>query len=64
VNWVEHAIVLAVATGVTLLMTPVARVVGVRWGIVAHAGGRHVHKGTIPRIGGAGMFAGLVALDR
>jgi len=61
VNWVEHAIVLAVATGVTLLMTPVARRAGARWGIVAHAGGRHVHTGTVPRIGGAGMFAGLIA---
>jgi len=61
VNWVEHAIVLAVAAGVTLLTTPVARLVGARWGIVARAGGRHVHTGTVPRIGGAGMFAGLIA---
>lgn len=59
-NWPEHAIVLAVAIGVTLVMTPVARLVGLRWGIVSHAGGRHVHQGSIPRIGGAGMFAGLV----
>ncbi len=60
-SWVEHAIVLAVAAGVTLAMTPVARLVGLRWGIVSHAGGRHVHQGSIPRIGGVGMFAGLMA---
>ena len=60
-NWSEHAIVLAVAIGVTLIMTPVARIVGLRWGIVSHAGGRHVHQGSIPRIGGVGMFAGLLA---
>ena len=60
-NWPEHAIVFAVAIGVTLLMTPVARLVGLRWGIVSHAGGRHVHQGSIPRIGGVGMFAGLAA---
>lgn len=60
-NWFEHAIVLVVAAGVTLLTTPIARIVGLRWGIVSHAGGRHVHQGSIPRIGGVGMFAGLVA---
>lgn len=60
-NWAEHAIVLAVAAGVTLAMTPVARLVGLRWGIVSHAGGRHVHQGSIPRIGGVGMFSGLIA---
>ena len=60
-NWVEHAIVLAVAAAVTLVMTPVARLVGLRWGIVSHAGGRHVHQGSIPRIGGVGMFSGLLA---
>ncbi len=60
-SWSEHAIVFAVATAVTLLVTPVARLVGVRWGIVSHAGGRHVHQGAIPRIGGVGMFAGLTA---
>jgi len=61
VNWLEHAIILAVAIGVTLVTTPVVRVVGLRWGIVSHAGGRHVHQGSIPRIGGVGMFAGLLA---
>ena len=60
-NWLEHAIVLAVAAGVTLLMTPVARLVALRWGIVSRAGGRNVHQGSIPRIGGVGMFAGLAA---
>lgn len=59
--WLQHAIVVAVAAGVTLLATPLARSMGARWGIVARSGARHVHRGVVPRIGGVGMFAGLVA---
>ncbi len=60
-NLVPHLLVIATALGVTLVLTPVVRLVGVRWGIVAHSGGRHVHTGAIPRIGGVAMFAGFAA---
>ena len=60
-NLVPHLVVIGTALGVTLLVTPIVRLVGVRWGIVSHAGGRHVHSGAIPRIGGAAMFAGFVS---
>ncbi|MCL4078770.1 undecaprenyl/decaprenyl-phosphate alpha-N-acetylglucosaminyl 1-phosphate transferase [Coriobacteriia bacterium Es71-Z0120] len=51
----------AVAAAVTLALTPVVRAAGLRLGIVAHPGGRHVHRGVIPRIGGVAMFFGIVA---
>lgn len=57
----QHFIVIGVALAVTWLATPLVRIIGIRWGIVAHPGGRHVHKGAIPRIGGVAMFAGFLA---
>ena len=60
-NLVPHVAVIATALAVTLVATPLVRLVGARWGIVAHSGGRHVHQGAIPRIGGAAMFAGFAA---
>lgn len=59
-NLVPHLVVVGAALGVTLLVTPLVRLVGIRWGIVSHAGGRHVHTGAIPRIGGVAIFAGFV----
>ncbi|MDI6713138.1 MAG: MraY family glycosyltransferase [Anaerosomatales bacterium] len=50
-----------VAAAVTLALTPAVRLAGIRLGIVAHPGGRHVHSGVIPRIGGVAMFFGMVA---
>jgi UDP-GlcNAc:undecaprenyl-phosphate GlcNAc-1-phosphate transferase len=55
----QYAIVALVAALTTLALTPVVRVIGIRWGIVSHPGGRHVHKGVIPRIGGVAMFIGF-----
>ena len=34
---------------------------GLRWGIVARAGGRHLHQGAVPRTGGLALFAGVAA---
>jgi hypothetical protein len=61
VNIAHYAIVAAVALGVTLGITPLVRTAGIRWGIVSHPGGRHVHSGVVPRIGGLAMFAGVAA---
>ena len=60
-NLVPHLAVIGTALVVTLVLTPLARTVGLRWGIVAHPGGRSVHTGAIPRIGGVAMFCGLAA---
>ena len=60
-NLLPHLAVIATALVVTLVLTPLARTVGLRWGIVAHSGGRNVHTGVVPRIGGVAMFAGFAA---
>lgn len=57
----EHLVVIATSLVVTLAVTPVMRLVGNRLGIVSKAGGRHVHKGSIPRIGGVAMYVGFLA---
>jgi len=57
----QYAVLIGVAAVVTLVVTPIVRALGTKWGIVAHPGGRHVHTGLIPRIGGVAMFAGFVA---
>ena len=57
--WV-YALVLIVATGVTMLLTPVAISLGKRWGMVAVPGGRRKHKGRIPVTGGLAIFPAFV----
>lgn len=58
---IQHLSVMAAALVITWLLTPLVRLVGKRWGIVAHPGGRHVHQGAIPRIGGVAIFGGFMA---
>ncbi|KAF0208948.1 MAG: UDP-N-acetylglucosamineundecaprenyl-P N-acetylglucosaminyl 1-P [Actinobacteria bacterium] len=55
----QYSAVIVAALATTLAITPLVRLVGVRWGIVAHPGGRHVHKGLVPRIGGVALFLGF-----
>jgi UDP-N-acetylmuramyl pentapeptide phosphotransferase/UDP-N-acetylglucosamine-1-phosphate transferase len=57
--WV-YGLVLIVATGVTVLLTPVAIRLGVRWGMVAVPGGRRKHKGRVPVPGGLAIFPAFV----
>lgn len=61
VNLLEHGAVIGAALIVTWAVTPLVRLVGGRLGVVAHAGGRHVHTGSIPRVGGVAMFVGFAA---
>lgn len=60
-NVTHYVMVAAVALAVTLGSTPAVRTAGIRWGIVSHPGGRHVHSGVVPRIGGLAMFLGFAA---
>ncbi|UQA62374.1 glycosyltransferase family 4 protein [Polyangium aurulentum] len=56
----------AVAALVSALLTPLVRRLAFRLGAVSHPGGRHVHRQSIPRLGGLAMcvafFAPLVGL--
>jgi UDP-GlcNAc:undecaprenyl-phosphate GlcNAc-1-phosphate transferase len=59
-NLVEHLVVVAAAFVATVAVTPIARLAGVRWGIVSHPGGRNVHEGAIPRTGGVALVFGFL----
>jgi UDP-GlcNAc:undecaprenyl-phosphate GlcNAc-1-phosphate transferase len=58
-----YAVILAVALGVTLALTPVVRLLSVRLGAVVapSADARHVHTKPTPTLGGAAMFVGFLA---
>ena len=43
----------------TLALTPLAGMLGRRWGLVDAPGGRRKHKGVIPRTGGLALFGGF-----
>lgn len=58
---VHYVALVAVAAGVTLLLTPVARRLGLKYGVVARPGPRSVHSGEVARVGGAAIFAGVTA---
>jgi len=43
----------------TLTLTPLAGALGRRWGLVDRPGGRRMHSGVVPRIGGLALFGGF-----
>ncbi len=55
----EYGLVFCIAAGVTFLLTPVARVIALRWGAVAGVRDRDVHAIPTPRLGGVAMYAGV-----
>ena len=57
----EYARVFCIAAAVTFLLTPVVRVVALRWGAVAKPRDRDVHAIPTPRLGGVAMYGGVVA---
>ena len=57
----EYLLCLSVAAAVTYLVTPLARAFAIRIGAMAQVRDRDVHDTPTPRLGGLGMFAGLLA---
>lgn len=55
----HYAGLIALAAAVTVLVTPLVRRLGLRVGAVARPGGRNVHEGLIPRVGGIAIFTGV-----
>jgi UDP-GlcNAc:undecaprenyl-phosphate GlcNAc-1-phosphate transferase len=55
------AIVFGVAFGLSLALTPLARWLGLRLGLVDQPRGRRQHKGNIPRTGGIAVYLAFVA---
>ncbi|HSK46808.1 MAG TPA: MraY family glycosyltransferase [Coriobacteriia bacterium] len=60
-TFVQYGMIIAVAAVVTLLVTPLVRVICVHYGLVDKPSRRKVHSTPIPRLGGVAIFAGLVA---
>jgi len=54
------ALIFGLAFALSLILTPIARVVGARWRLVAIPGGRRKHARPIPRIGGVPVFFSFV----
>lgn len=50
-----------VALVVAALLTPIVRRLGLRLGAVSEPGGRHVHRASIPRLGGIAIALALIA---
>ena len=57
----EYLLVLCVAAGVTWLLTPVARMLAIRFGAMADPRDRDVHAIPTPRLGGVAMYIGCCA---
>ncbi len=57
----EYALVLCVAAAVTFLLTPLMRVVAVKWGAMAQPRDRDVHTIPTPKLGGVAMYGGVAA---
>jgi len=57
----EYLLTLVVAAAVTYLMTPVARRLALRWGVMTEVRDRDVHAIPTPRLGGVAMLAGFAA---
>ena len=57
----EYALVFCIAAAVTFLLTPVVRLVALRWGAVAQPRDRDVHAIPTPRLGGVAMYGGIAA---
>lgn len=57
----HYGALIVIAAVVTLIVTPLVRAVGRRYGLVDQPGGRKVHSVPIPRLGGVAIFAGVAA---
>ncbi|MDQ1468278.1 MAG: UDP-GlcNAc:undecaprenyl-phosphate/decaprenyl-phosphate GlcNAc-phosphate transferase [Actinomycetota bacterium] len=56
-----YAVVLAVAAGTTLLLTPIVRWLALHFGAVVEPGERRMHAIPVATLGGAAMFVGFLA---
>jgi UDP-GlcNAc:undecaprenyl-phosphate/decaprenyl-phosphate GlcNAc-1-phosphate transferase len=57
----HYLFLVVVGALVTLAVTPLVRAFAIKRGLVHHPGGRDVHEKPVPRLGGVGIFAGVLA---
>ena len=55
-----YFVIFAVAFLASAALTPLARWLSLRWGVVARPGGRRQHEGTIPKLGGIPLLGALL----
>ncbi len=60
-NWPEYAILLVVASVVTIALTPLARMIAIRLDAIDYPSARRVNMLPVPRLGGIAIFGGMVA---
>ena len=63
-NWIECIILFAVALGVTIVLTPLARRLAIALDAIDYPSARRVNMQPIPRMGGVAIFGGMVAALR
>jgi len=56
-----YLLVFGIAFALSLGITPLARQLGFKLGLVDRPGGRRAHRGVIPRVGGIAIYIGFVA---
>jgi len=52
-----YALIFTVTLVTALLLTPLVQRLALRWGVVAEPGGRRLHQGAIPKLGGLAIFS-------
>ncbi len=56
-----YFLVFGIAAAAAFLTTPLARRLSLRWDVVARPGGRRLHQGVIPKLGGIPLLVGYLA---
>ena len=60
-NWLEYAVLFAVAALVTIALTPLARKIAIKLDAIDYPSARRVNMLPIPRMGGIAIFGGIIA---
>ncbi len=60
-NWLEYAVLFAVAALVTIALTPLARKIAIKFDAIDYPSARRVNMLPIPRMGGIAIFGGIIA---
>ncbi len=60
-NWLEYAVLFAVAALVTIALTPLARKIAIKLDAIDYPSARRVNMLPIPRMGGIAIFGGMLA---
>ncbi len=59
-DFISFAVVLGISFGLSFALTPLARWLGLRWGIVDVPRGRHRHPYAISKFGGLAMYSAFM----